>query len=327
MKKRVAVIGCGAVSRVHTKALAASETVILAALCDPDENAARALESELGLTLPLYKDVEALLAAEDLYAVHICTPHFQHLVPAVTALKKGVHVFLEKPACLNAKELEVLLEAEQESTAKLCICFQNRFTAAAQRMKALLSSGEMGKILGARGFVTWRRGGAYYDESPWRGKMATEGGGVLMNQAIHTLDLMQFFCGDPTVVRGQIANYHTPRNDTEDTAQLYLTLPGGVPGLFFATTAYCRSAPPTLEVATEKGVLTLEGETLSLDGAILAGPDGTKAPGKEVWGTGHARLIQLFYQALTEDKPVPVPLLEGARALQTIWALYEQNQS
>ena len=321
---KTAVIGCGAIAAVHAKALAENGRVSLSCLCDVDPAKAKAMAKTLGVDLPVYTDYREMLAREELDAVHVCTPHFLHAEMAEAALAAGVNVFLEKPACMTPAEVPALEKAAAESRAKLCVCFQNRFNPSTEKLRDMIADGKLGKVLGGRGIVTWDRGGAYYTLSPWRGKKATEGGSVMINQALHTLDLLQFFCGDPVSVKGAASNFRTPCNDTEDTAVLYLTFPGGGDGLFLGSTAYCRSAPAELEVVTEAGVARLEGGVLTLNGAVIV-PSETAAPGKAVWGNGHTRLIDLFYEALEKDLPAPVPLSEGLRALRTVWSLYGQN--
>ena len=326
MKNRSVIIGCGAIAPLHVKALLQSEFAELAALCDVEKSHAEKLAEENGLSVPVYTDYREMIEKEKPGAVHICTPHFLHAEMAIYALERGIHVFLEKPACMNFTELAALAEAERQSSAHLCVCFQNRFLPANLEAKRLIDEGEIGKVLGMRGFVTWNRRGAYYAESPWRGRKETEGGSVLMNQAIHTLDLMHYFGGTPESVEGKLSNHHMKGiNNTEDTAEIYMKFPNGATGLFYATTAFCASSPIFLEVVGEKKTLRIEGNRLWIDGVLFEGAEEEVSHGgKAVWGNGHKILIEEFYRTLGEKSPVP--LAEGARVLRTVFSLYEENR-
>jgi len=326
--KTTALIGCGAISRNHIHALQDLPDAKLLALCDIRKEAAEKLSAEEGLSLPIYTDYQEMLLKEKPDAVHICTPHHLHAEMAVFALDQGIHVFLEKPVCITPEEMEEVVAAEKRSSAVLCTCFQNRFNASVKKAWELILSGEAGKVLGARGFVTWNRGGAYYTESPWRGKIATEGGSVLMNQSIHTLDLMLGFLGTPDKVQGAIGNYHTAEyNDTEDTAHLYMTFPEGQVGLFYATTAYCVSSKIELEIVCENMTLRFVGDKLLVDGEPVITTQPGKNKGKEVWGKGHGILIAAFYRALEEGTPSPVPLDSALESLKVLWALYDKTRN
>lgn len=326
--KTVALIGCGSISRNHIHAIRDLEEmgrVRLVALCDIVPEAAEKLSCEEQISVPIYTDYREMLLKEKPDAVHICTPHHLHTRMAIFALEHQINVFLEKPLCILPEDLERIAEAEKKSTAMLCVCYQNRFLNAVTRAKEMIGTEQVGSPLGARAFVTWCRGGEYYTQSPWRGKIATEGGSVLMNQSIHTLDLLLWFLGDPERVEGAIGNYHTAAyNDTEDTAHLYMTFPDGKVGIFYATTAYCVSSKIELEIVCEKKVLKLTGDKLSVDGVPVLLEQPGKNRGKEVWGKGHGILIARFYEALEKNEPSPVPLEEAARSLKTLWALYQK---
>lgn len=324
---KTVLIGCGAISRNHVPALKRlAPRVQLCAVCDREEEKAKKLLEETELSLPVYTDYREMFEKERPDAVHICTPHHLHAPMAIEALSRGIHVFMEKPACIDDAQLEALKQAEEASDATLCICFQNRFLPSVQKAKEWIDSGKMGRILGGRGFVTWDRGGAYYSESPWRGKKVTEGGSVLMNQSIHTLDLLLSFLGEPTYVQGAVGNYRNTDNDTEDTAHIHMTFPEGRVGIFYATNTFIRSRRVEWELVCENGILRFVGDKLFLDDEVVVDsrPDGP-ATGKAVWGKGHALIIDAFYRALEENGPPPVSLESASRSLRTIWSLYEKN--
>jgi predicted dehydrogenase len=326
MKKAV-LIGCGAISENHIGILKEMPEVNFSAICDIDPKAAKRTVEREGLSLNVYTDYKEMLEKEKPDAVHICTPHFLHAPMAIYALERGINVFLEKPACMTPEELPALMEAEKNSSAILCISFQNRFLEAVGVAEKMIASGEYGKVMGGRAIVTWSRGGEYYTESPWRGKIATEGGSVLINQSIHSLDLLLYFLGEPENITGMIGTHTTgPYNDTEDTAHIIMKYPDDKVGIFFATNSYFKSARVEVDIACEKKNLRLSGDRLSVNGEIVF--EGTKGVrrGKEVWGKGHSILIDEFYKALEEGRESPVPLESAVKSLKVIWELYRQNR-
>ncbi len=325
MKKAV-LIGCGAISTNHVEALKNLPDVNFSAVCDPDEKAAKAMLSLHSLDLPIYADYKEMFALEKPDAVHICTPHYLHAEMAIYALDRGINVFLEKPACMTREELVRLMEAEKRSDAILCVCFQNRFLTCVEKAREVLAQEETGALLGARAFVTWQREGAYYTESPWRGKIATEGGSVLINQSIHTLDLLLLFMGEPLTVQGAIGNYATPYNDTEDTAHIYMTFPNKKMGVFFATNGYCKSRKIELDLTCENRVIRFVGDKLYVDDELYYEGQAGANRGKSVWGKGHGVLIRSFYKALEEGTPSPVSLESASVSLKVLWDLFDQTR-
>ena len=184
-----AVIGAGAIHRCHVNALRQIPNVALRALVD--------IDSVKGLTLAMayqcrfYQDYREMLLDDAIDVVHICTPHFEHKRMILAALAAGKHVFCEKPVGMNSSEFGDIVQAVDQSPGLLGVCYQNRLNPTSLRIRQELSEGGLGKMLGMKAVLTWSRSGAYYTESPWRGRLATEGGSLLINQAIHTLDLMQ----------------------------------------------------------------------------------------------------------------------------------------
>ncbi|MEA4887984.1 MAG: Gfo/Idh/MocA family oxidoreductase [Clostridiaceae bacterium] len=362
---RVGLAGCGNIAPMHTQALAALPQVRLVGLADPDREASQKLKSTIAAedAPECYDSLADLLAAAKPDVVHICTPHVEHVPLAVLALKHGCHVLMEKPPAIDLNGLSELSQAVAASGRSLGICFQNRFNAASQQARTLLQSGLAGRVLAARGFVTWNRDDAYYRQADWRGKWASEGGGVMINQAIHTLDLLIWLAGRPTQVEGHIANRHLQQTiEVEDTAEFLMTLENGAKALFYATTAYSSDEPVFLEIRCEQFRIRLEGDQLVLfnaEGELLteeqqgrllrlaadrvdelrrthpdtfpADPyqskaDNLAASGKSCWGQGHSRLIGAFYQSLEEGRSFPVSLNEGSQALRVLLAVYESHR-
>lgn len=198
---RAAVVGCGDVSVVHLQAIDALADAVLVGVCDTDPAAREAAAARYGV--PAFADHRQLLAGAQPDVVHISTPHHQHADVAVSCLEAGVAVILEKPlAHTLADARRILIAAEQHPTTKIGVCYQNRYNATVQAMHALVTSGDLGAVTGASATLLWHRTPAYYQAKPWRGRADQSGGGVLINQAIHTLDLVQWLLGEVTAVAG-----------------------------------------------------------------------------------------------------------------------------
>ena len=186
-KFRVALVGCGSISGNHLGGiLAAGQTVC--ALCDIDPAQAKKKAEKFGLTeAEIYTDYTEMLDCEKPDAVHICTPHYLHAPMIIEALGRNIHVLCEKPLCISIEQLEKIREAAGISSAQLGVCHQNRWKPSMKELRRLAQVG----VKGAFGSVVWNRDEDYYKSGAWRGSWAEEGGGVMINQALHTLDLLQ----------------------------------------------------------------------------------------------------------------------------------------
>lgn len=324
---RVAIIGCGDVSSVHFGAIEGAEEAELVAVCDSDT--VRLATAQAQYSVPGYEDYRQMLAQVRPDVVHICTPHSQHAAIAVEALERDVNVILEKPLAHTLAEGQRLVAASARSSAKIGICFQNRYNATAQAMHACLSTGELGKVLGASATVMWSRTAEYYDSRPWRGSWSGGGGGLMMNQAIHTLDLLQWLVGDVESVQGSTATRVLGETiEVEDTAEFVLEHTNGARSVFFATLANATNAPITLDVVTENATLSLRGDLLvsHADGRTEVIPErAAKAGGRNYWGASHELLIRDFYSQLSAPGAFWIDPTEAAKSLRVIKHLYAMN--
>ena len=325
--KKAAIVGCGSIAKTHAENLSAMQNVKITAVCDILSQRAEALAQNYAPQAKIYDDFETMLAQEEFDVLHVCTPHYLHCEMACAALKKDIHVLLEKPVCINMQQVKQLQEAEAGSRAKICISFQNRYLARNKKAKELIQSGAAGKILGANGRVLWHRDAPYYVDSHWRGFMATEGGGVMINQAIHTLDLMLWLCGEPERLSATTANHHLKGIiDVEDTAEACITFENGARGIFFATTANYTDAPVSLEIACENMLLELKNDDLYIDGIAQNLEESiVMESGKAYWGVGHKMLFHDFYARLERGEAMPIDVAEAAKALRVLLAMYASN--
>jgi predicted dehydrogenase len=242
-----------------------------------------------------------------------------------------VSVLLEKPVAHTVEAAEMLVSAAQGSSGILGICLQNRYNENARRLHDLLDAGELGRVLGARAAVNWSRDAEYYARRDWRGKWATAGGGVLMNQAIHTLDLLRWLLGPITEVRGVVGTLALSEIEVEDTAALQLrhrTATGGVAGsVLHATNGHVENAPVVLEIAAEKAwaKLDLDLTITYRDGRVEVFEASTAASGpRAYWGDSHRLLIEDFYRHVRAGRQFWIDGPTGLESLRAIQAVYEQ---
>jgi len=255
----VAVIGVGNIGSAHAAALYGGmvEGARLAALCDTDEGK-RATLSEKYKGVPVYADADGLFSAGICDAVIVSVPHRHHAPIGIKAFESGLHVLCEKPIGVSVSDAKALISAAEKSGKVFSMMFNQRTNPVFRKVKELVDSGAVGQIKRAVWVITnWYRSQAYYNSGGWRATWSGEGGGVLLNQAPHQLDLFQWICGMPSKVRGFCyeGKYHDI--EVEDDATLYFEYEGGAVGTFITSTG---EWPGTnrLEISGDMGKLTVE---------------------------------------------------------------------
>ena len=325
---RVSVVGCGGVSCLHLKALSEMESVTISSVVDIVAEKADA--AALSYSCKAYYDYEKMLREDKPDCVHICTPHYLHVPMAVEALTEGVHVLCEKPCAISAEGLSQLRMAQLLSDAKFGVCFQNRYNESALIVKECVEKETYGKVEAVRATVHWFRDASYYSDD-WHGTLEKEGGGVAVNQAIHTQDLMRYVSGKKTAcVTGHVFTDHLKDLiEVEDTVHAIFEYEDGVLGLYNATTAFSKNLPVIIDVVCEKAVLRLEGDNAYVinDGDIeqLHLADNTGMVGKNYWGKGHDSLINDFYDCIENDRKFPIDAIEGGKAVEEFLAIFESS--
>ncbi len=324
---RVAVIGCGGISNVHFHVLSSMEDVKIVACCDIAIEKAKAAAKKYGCEAVV--DWKNLLGRDDIDVVHLCTPHYLHAPMALAFLAEGKHVLTEKPMASELADMDAMIAADQ---GRLGVVFQNRYNTSSQAAKRYVENKEFGELLGIRGQVCWHRTVPYYVDSGWRGKWSTEGGGVLINQAIHTLDLVRWLGGEVVKLAGRVStDYLTGVIEVEDTAHATLFFKSGIRGVFYATNAYVSDSPIEVELMFEHASLRIKGDSLTMekDGMVrqLTLPLIAETGGKGYWGTGHAALIRDYYDHIIAGKPFWINGAEGAHALRLLKTIYASSQA
>lgn len=323
---KVAIIGLGDISKIHIPAIQDSKKAELVATCDIDESLKDTVPA-----VPFYTDYEEMLEKESLDCVHICLPHHLHYPATKAFVEKGVHVIQEKPLARNAEEGMFLTELEEKyKDVKICISFQNRFNETFIKLKELVDSGEYGEVKGIKGLVTWFRPKSYYDEKPWRGTFRQSGGGVMINQAIHTLDLMQIIGGEIDTIRGSIDNLFEYGYDVEDTATANIQFTNGATGLFFATVTNATNSSVEFQVLLEKGKLTIKDSILTKtneEGKKEKVMEDAKLPGKKFYyGASHDKLINHFYSCIENDTDDYIHVKDAQTSMEMISAIRRSSE-
>jgi UDP-N-acetyl-2-amino-2-deoxyglucuronate dehydrogenase len=217
----------------------------------------------------------------------------------------------------------------ERSPAKIAVCFQNRYNATSQAMHELLDGGALGKVVGASATVMWHRDGGYYRSRPWRGTWAEGGGGLMMNQAIHTVDLLQWLVGDVAKVEGRASTRALAGViEVEDTAEFVAEHVNGARSVFYATLANAVNAPVTLDIVTEKATLSLRGDltVTHADGTVDVIPERVaETGGRSYWGVSHELLIADFYARLGDSEKFWINPAEAGKSLRIIKDIYAQS--
>lgn len=322
---KAAIIGCGSIASVHKRVLTTLPEAELAACCDIIPGRAKIFAD--GTDMNTYDSLEELIKTEKPDVVHLCVPHPLHAPMAQYCVENGTNVFTEKPPVINRAQWNMFYGLKSKGKY-VGICFQNRYNQSVQKVREIISSEKMGRVLGARAILTWNREADYYLKSDWRGSWKTEGGGVLINQAIHTLDLLVYLFGNVKNFDCHMANHSLQRViEVEDTLEAYIAFESGVNACFYATNAYCINAPVVIELVMEEGILRMEGDNLTIQL-----PDGTKEYvenvakaqfEKDYWGNSHYECIKDFYRAIIEGRPYQNDIESVKETMKLMIKMYE----
>lgn len=247
----VGIIGCGAISKMHIDSYLQIPDTKIVAVNDVKEASARRVADQLGVDW--YTDLDAMLAREDLDLVSICTPSGLHAEAAIAAAKAGKHVVVEKPLDVTLEKIDAVIEACRANKVQLHCIFNNRYRGCYAFLKRAIESGRFGKLINANASVRWYREPDYYLKSPWHGTVALDGGGALMNQSIHFIDLLLWMAGDVESVSAYTGTLLHKTIETEDTAVAALRFKNGALGTVLATTSTYPGYPAELQIVGERG--------------------------------------------------------------------------
>ncbi|ACB74186.1 Gfo/Idh/MocA family protein [Opitutus terrae] len=328
------IIGLGMIADYHARAIAAARGGKLVAVASRSLAKAQAFAQKHGAAFAT-DDFHQLLARPDVDAVCITTPNAAHYEPALAAIRAGKHLVLEKPIEVTVERTDEIIAAAEQAGVKLAPIFQSRFGEGARRLKAALTAGRFGRLALCSAYIKWQRTPQYY-EGGWHGVAALNGGGVAMNQAIHAIDLLQWFAGMPQEVFALAGRCVHSGIEGEDTLAATLHFAHGAFGTIEASTAVFPGWSQCLDLCGEHGSVRLEDDRLVRwdfreprpeDTAIRAGAgditirSGAGAP-NAIGIEGHCRQIQDLIDAVAENRPVAIPPREARNAIAIIGALY-----
>jgi predicted dehydrogenase len=337
-----AVVGCGMISRFHAKALTEVPNSRIVAVMDSERPRAEKLAAELGLNDSAYTELAPMLARKDVDVVIVATPSGAHMDPSVAAANAGKHVVVEKPLEVTVERCDRIIEACDRNGVKLCTIFPSRFADANRTLKAAVDAGRFGRLTLGETTCKWWRPQSYYDQGGWRGTKALDGGGALMNQAIHNVDLLLWMMGPATHVTAFTATLAHERIEVEDTAVACLRFRSGALGLIEATTSVYPGFPKTIAIHGDRGSAVIEQEDVlrwqfnpetAEDRAVKerfaskVGASGGASDPSAISHVYHARQLTDFVQALEAGRRPLVDGREGRRAVETILAIYRSAET
>jgi len=335
---RTGLIGCGKIAEIHAQALHDIPEAEFVACCDTDEGRAHALADKHDVSRR-YTDAREMLRSGDIEAVLICAPHPVHAALVVAAAEAGVHVLCEKPISISLAAADQMIDATGHAGVKFGVIFQRRFWPAARRIREAIDAGRLGRLTFGECSVRIWRSPEYFASEPWRGTWATEGGGVLMNQAVHAIDQFQWFMGRAVEVVGRHATLrHASYIDVEDTAVATVVFENGALGVIQAASTFNTNLGFRVAVHGDSGVAVSvwehpEGRQGVNDVWDVPGEADLRAvwEGEEQGRPGfpefHILQIQDFLNAVIDDRPPAVTGADARRSLEIILAIYQSSRT
>ncbi len=336
------IVGCGMIAEYHVRAIGEIPGARVAAVCNRSRGGAEKVAGLAGEGCRVYTDVDVMLADAEIDVVSVCTPSGAHREPAVQAARAGKHVVVEKPLEITLPRCDAIIDACDTAGVRLCTIFPSRYAAANQTLKTAIDTGRFGRLTMGDTYVKWWRTQEYYDSGGWRGTWEIDGGGALMNQAIHNVDLLQWLMGDVASVQAMTATLAHLRIEVEDTAAAVLRFENGALGVIEATTAAYPGLLKRTEIHGDGGSARVEQDDITLWNfqvkapsdaevhALMAGQTGFSAGASDPRGinhAGHRDQLADFLRAIDEDRPAYVDGREGRKSVEIIRAIYQSART
>lgn len=325
------IIGTGSIAATHAQCINEIENTTLVAMSASSPS--RAQNAEKIFKVPVYHDYKVMMDKNDLDVVCICTQSGNHLGPSIQAAKHGIHILCEKPLETTVEKSKQMIDACKSHNVLLACVFQNRFNADVLELKHAINQGWLGKLLMGNASVNWYRPESYYSTSPWRGTINGDGGAALINQGIHTIDLLLMLMGDAKSVYGNVKTL-VHNIEGEDTANAIVNFKNGAIGTVSGGTSLYPGNPERLEIYGEKGNVILEGGSIvtwqvkdheykaTNKGAIISGASNPTAIGH---GLHKLQIIDMIQAIQNSRKPL-VNGEEGLKSVALISAIYASSK-
>ena len=334
------IVGCGVIAPWHAESVRRCPDAELVAVCDVDEPKGKAFAEKYGVAF--CKDHRELVAREDIDVISVCTPSGLHGEVTIAAAEAGVHVLCEKPLEVTKEKMDAMIKACRERGVKLGCLFQRRTYRASQMARKAVEEGKLGKLVLADAYLKYYRSQKYYDSAGWRGTWALDGGGALMNQGVHGVDLLLWLVGEPVVSAYAKADHLVRDIEVEDTAVALLTFRSGAYGVIEGTTSVNPGEPTRIMLHGKLGTITIE-ESKIVRWATTTGQDDLAEDreveveeGEEeramqdptaIGMAGHIALVKDMARAVIEDREPMIPGEDARKAVDLILAIYESART
>lgn len=334
---KYAIIGCGRISKNHI-ASAKKLNLEISALCDIDSEKSYKLIQEFSLShdIKVYTDYKIMIDYEKIDLISVATDSGSHYEIAKYCLLKNINLIIEKPITLKISHAQEIVDLAKERNLKVSACHQNRFNKSIQLVKHAIENNELGKIHYVTANVRWYRDKSYYSEAKWRGTWEKDGG-VLMNQAIHNIDLLNWFIDSKIIdVKSTIKNFSHPYIEVEDFGVGIIEYDNGAVGIIEATTTtFPENLEETLYIFAEKGTIKIGGKSVNLLEEWRVADDSrdveklkllhSERP-ENIYGFGHFELMRDVVEAIEYDREPYVTASDGMRALQLVSLIYNASK-
>ncbi len=328
----IGIVGTGSIAGHFARSIAELPEANLSAVCSSSPE--RALEAHVRFGVPAYSELQTMLASEQLDMLCICTASGRHLESALAGASRGLHILCEKPLEINPARIDQMIAGCRQAGVLLGCIFQNRLSAGFRQLRSALDEGLLGRTLVINAFIPWYRSAQYYGSSHWRGTLDGDGGGALINQGIHTVDLMQLLGGPVANVMGYTGTI-LHQIEGEDLAQAIISFEGGASGLIQASTALWPGYPERLEVYGSRGSAVLEGGQIKawhIDGHdhTQEYPAGSASGASDPMAIGHElhrEQIGTFLASIRGEGTYEIDGAEARKSVALIDAIYRSATS
>lgn len=327
------VVGCGVIAPNHIESILSVENCEVIALCDVVKEKAQELAEKYNVKR-IYTDYNELVKEQDVDIVCVCTPSGQHGEVTIAAANAGKHVFCEKPIEITKEKMDAMIKAVRENGVKMGCVFGQRTKPVSIAVKKAVEEGKLGKVILADAYLKRYRSPEYYKSAGWRGTWEFDGGGALMNQCIHGIDILIWIAGD---VESVFAKAVTQVRDieVEDTAVAVIRFKNGAVGVLEGATSVYPQLPQRCEIHGEKGTIAFDGNGIyewKIEGSDEQAPqikknDAAVKNSKYTRTSHHRELIKDLAQAIKEDREPMIPPEDARRAVDLILAIYESGRT
>jgi predicted dehydrogenase len=335
-KIRIGIVGCGTIADIHAQAIGQSGNAELFSIYSRSESNARRVGEKYQTKWTT--DWQKFISDDALDAVSICTPNGNHLDYTKKAAREGKHIILEKPIEITMERAKETINNCEKQGVKLAVIYQNRFISRVQRLKKRIDDGIIGKIFMGDAYIKWFRTQDYYDSGAWRGTFALDGGGVLINQAIHTVDLLQWLMGGVASVFGQIGTYTHNRLEGEDNAVATLSFKSGAIGVIQASTSVQPAQSQRIEIHGQKGSAILDGDIAKVwvENELISDEKPEKKASTSAGSTSplagfsiepHKNQFEAIAESINRREDPPVTGRESLDSLAIVLAIYESSRT